>query len=326
MKGLEGVPIITAPMAANLDDLSEFWRRVVLCEPWQYDHTCVPLPWRSINLQDEGRKLKWGVMWDDGAIPPTPACRRALSTVASALRKQGHEVVDFQPPDITSGMQTGYNALLADGGQQIASQLSPGEKLIGPAQGLLSLFNLPRLFKRILAYFTRSTDPFAARLYDNMHPQTLLENRGVIAERDEYRARWHEKWLSEGLDFVLTVPHPLPAIEHGASEKTTLMSVGYTFLFSMLDYTAGVFPVTKVDKELDALPEDFESSPEYRSLNSVAKGAYSVYDAQKMDGLPIGVQIVGRRLEEEKVLEGMKVAEVALKEFGLSSNVSLVNL
>lgn len=67
-----------------------------------------------------------------------------------------------------------------------------------------------------------------------MHPQTLLENRDTIVQRDEYRAQWHEKWLSEGLDFVLTVPHPLPAIEHGASEKATLMSVGYTFLFSMV--------------------------------------------------------------------------------------------
>ena len=84
--------------------------------------------------------------------------------------------------------------------------------------------------------------------------------------------------------------------------------------------------MTKVDKDLDALPENFESSPEYQSMNSVAKGAYSVYDAQKMHGLPLGVQIVGRRLEEEKVLEGMKVAEAALKEAGLSSNVGLVEL
>lgn len=84
--------------------------------------------------------------------------------------------------------------------------------------------------------------------------------------------------------------------------------------------------MTKVDKDLDALPENFESSPEYRSLNSVGKGAYSAYDAQKMDGLPLGVQIVGRRLEEEKVLEGMKVAEAALKEFGLSPNIGLVDL
>ncbi|TEB22360.1 amidase signature enzyme [Coprinellus micaceus] len=283
----------------------------VLCEPWQYDHTCIPLPWRSINLQDEGRKLKWGIMWDDGAIPPTPACRRALSTVAAALRKQGHEVVDFHPPDIVSGMATGYKALLSDGGQQIANQLSPGEELIGPAQGLLALFNLPRLVKKILAYFTRTSDPFAA---------------GTSIERGGMR-----KWLSEGLDFILTVPHPLPAIEHGASEKATLMSVGLYFLIQhgesyRLDYTAGVFPVTKVDKDLDALLENFQSSSEYRSMNSVAKGAYSVYDAQKMHGLPLGVQIVGRRLEEEKVLEGMKVAEAALKEAGLSSGVGLVDL
>lgn len=39
MPGLEGIPIVSAPMAGNLDDLSEFWKRVVLSEPWQYDHT-----------------------------------------------------------------------------------------------------------------------------------------------------------------------------------------------------------------------------------------------------------------------------------------------
>ena len=35
-----------------------------------------------------------------------------------------------------------------------------------------------------------------------------------------------------------------------------------------------------------------------------------------MDGLPLGVQIVGRRFEEEKVLEGMHVIEDALRELG----------
>lgn len=75
--------------------------------------------------------------------------------------------------------------------------------------------------------------------------------------------------------------------------------------------------MTKVDRDLDALPEDFTSTPEYKAMNSIAKTAYSVYDSSKMHGLPVGVQIVGRRMEEEKVLEGMKVAEAALKECGL---------
>ena len=44
--------------------------------------------------------------------------------------------------------------------------------------------------------------------------------------------------------------------------------------------------------------------------------AYSVYDVEKMNGLPIGVQIVGRRFEEEKVLEGMQVIEDVLREQG----------
>ncbi|KAF8799512.1 hypothetical protein BYT27DRAFT_7263817 [Phlegmacium glaucopus] len=46
----------------NLEDLHEFLKRVTLAEPWQYDHTCVPLPWQHGNLRDEGRKLKGGYL------------------------------------------------------------------------------------------------------------------------------------------------------------------------------------------------------------------------------------------------------------------------
>lgn len=38
-----------------------------------------------------------------------------------------------------------------------------------------------------------------------------------------------------------------------------------------------------------------------------------MYDPGKMAGLPVGVQIIGRRLEEEKVMEGMKLIEDILK-------------
>lgn len=44
MQGLEGIQIVTAPLAASLADLDEFWKRVVMAEPWRYDHTvCVHL-------------------------------------------------------------------------------------------------------------------------------------------------------------------------------------------------------------------------------------------------------------------------------------------
>jgi hypothetical protein len=75
-----------------------------------------------------------------------------------------------------------------------------------------------------------------------------------------------------------------------------------------LDYTAGVLPVTHVDKAMDQLPPDFK----LRKLNGVAQGAYKLYDADAMHGLPVGVQVVGRRLEEEKVLTIMQRVEDAL--------------
>jgi len=77
-----------------------------------------------------------------------------------------------------------------------------------------------------------------------------------------------------------------------------------------LDYSAGVLPVTHVDKTLDRLPASFN----LKKLNRVARGAYKHYDAERMHGLPVGVQVVGRRLEEEKVLAVMKRLEDALGE------------
>ena len=49
-------------------------------------------------------------------------------------------------------------------------------------------------------------------------------------------------------------------------------------------------------------------------MNDAARNVFSVYDASAMDGLPLGVQIAGWKLEEEKVLAGMKVLDDALRE------------
>lgn len=57
------------------------------------------------------------------------------------------------------------------------------------------------------------------------------------------------------------------------------------------------------------LPPNFS----FRKLNGVARGAYKHYDAVKMDGLPVTVQIVGQRLQEEKVLACMQRVENALE-------------
>jgi Asp-tRNA(Asn)/Glu-tRNA(Gln) amidotransferase A subunit family amidase len=62
----------------------------------------------------------------------------------------------------------------------------------------------------------------------------------------------------------------------------------------------------------DALPASFNIS----KLNGVARGAYKHYDAIQMAGLPVGVQVIGRRLQEEKVLAVMERIEDALDKNG----------
>ncbi|KAG6810989.1 hypothetical protein H0H92_009528 [Tricholoma furcatifolium] len=310
MDGLEGLQLVASPMAGSLEDLDEFWKRVVMAKPWEYDHTCHPIPWRNVDLREDGRKLKWGIMLEGGAVPITPACKRALSMVATALRKQGHEVVEFMPPDLEHGLNIAYQLLFSDGGEQLRSQVSPGESLSKASSSVLDLLALPKAFKQFLAYLTRKSDPASASLLRIMNGKTVTELRTITAQREAYRARWHERWREDGLDFVITVPHPFPAFKHGESEKVNLMTASFTTIFSLLDYTAGVLPVTHVDKELDALPADFKPSSPLSTL------AYSAYDVEGMHGLPLGVQIVGRRLEEERVLEAMKIVQDALRQQG----------
>jgi hypothetical protein len=59
---------------------------------------------------------------------------------------------------------------------------------------------------------------------------------------------------------------------------------------------------------MDKLPSAFKIN----KLNGIAQGAYKHYDAVKMHGLPVGVQIVGKRLTEERVLAAMDRLEAAL--------------
>ncbi|KAJ6600883.1 hypothetical protein B0H10DRAFT_2082570, partial [Mycena sp. CBHHK59/15] len=54
--------------------------------------------------------------------------------------------------------------------------------------------------------------------------------------RSSQRATWYERWSAEHLDFVLTVPHPLPALDNGTDKHASVMSAGPTFLFNMVSF------------------------------------------------------------------------------------------
>lgn len=303
MPGQEGVPAVCSPMARTLEDLESFWKAVFEMEPWNYDHTVLKMPWKPVGLDF---RQKIGVMWDDGVVPLTPACRRALTTVINDLKQAGHEIVEFPAPSPVEGLEIASKLLLADGVKTVLKPLYDSEPNDPGMSAAAFWFQLPRILQRLYSLYIRYVrrDRIYAYLLNGFHQQTVDELYVLVKRREAYRAKWHEAWNEAGIDLLVTAPNALPAVPHKGM-KTGWRACGYTFLFNLLDYTAGVMPITKVS----ALTDGLSPLDHVNLTNSIARDAYAQYDATKMDGLPVGVQIVGRRLEEEKVLAGMKLVQ-----------------
>ncbi|KAH7374949.1 amidase [Plectosphaerella cucumerina] len=312
MPGQEGVPSVYSPMARTLDDLTYFTRAVVKMQPWKYCHTVHPLEWRDSIEEDflsPEKKLRIGVMRTDGVVDPSPACARALDMVAKSLGRDGHEVFDISPPSTYEALKVASLVLNADGTQTFNSFFRWGEWNDRGAAQMRFYMTLPSPLRWIYYAWVKYVrrDDIWAGLVRDWRPQSAAEQWKLVAKREAIRREYFEWWEGAGIDVLITPPNATPAVPHEGMNDA-VSSCGYTFLFNLLDWTAGVLPVTHVDKELDRLPTDFD----LRKLNGVAFGAYKHYDSADMHGLPVGVQVVGQRLEEEKVLSVMKRIEDAL--------------
>ncbi|TFK47517.1 amidase signature enzyme [Heliocybe sulcata] len=321
--GQEGVLAVYSPMTRTLEDLEYFWKAIMSMEPWKYDHTVINLPWRQVQLPE--KKVKFGVMWTDGeqtttfscideftttwgtgVVTPSPACQRALQDVVSSIRDSGYQVVSINPPSPYEGFKIA-SSLIADACDVACKKVMPWENSDPGMVQAMRLYHLPRWAQRLYAWYIRyiRRDAVYAGLIDGWHTKSAKEIFALVAQREAYREKWFDFWKETGVDLIVTCPNAMPAVPHKGM-KHAFTNCLYSFLFNLLDYSAGVMPVTKVDKELDAL------DPKFKPRNAIEAGAYKLYDAEKMEGLPVGVQIVGQRLQEEKVMEGMKLIQKLL--------------
>lgn len=90
--GFRSILGVLGPMARTVEDI-EIASRVTFGKSANY--SSAPVQYREVKL---GGKLKFGYYFDDGMARITPACSRAVSEAVEALRKQGHECVEFELP------------------------------------------------------------------------------------------------------------------------------------------------------------------------------------------------------------------------------------
>lgn len=79
---------------------------------------------------------------------------------------------------------------------------------------------------------------------------------------------------------------------------------------NLLNYSVVVIPVTKADKTIDVIDNSYEP------LNEIDRKNWDAYDPEMYDGAPVGVQLVARKFEEEKILGIAEVVMAALKNKG----------
>lgn len=308
--GMDGIASVYSPMARTLPDLTFFLRTIIDMKPWEYDNTVAPIPWRDVQLP---KKLKIGVISNDGVVTPSPACARALGMTVDALKKQGHQVVEFNPPSPLRALRIGSQLLCSDGGEIPLREQAFGEHNDAGFGRVVFALRLPRILTKIYAWYLEHIrgDKVWATLVRDWNVKTATEAWDLIAERQAYMREFFEAWKEQGIDFLITVPNATPALPH-KSLYDSISSCGYTFLFNVLDYPAGILPVTKVDRNIDQLDKSF------RPANRVERGAYKGYNADKMHGLPVGVEVVTNRLQEEKCLCAMELVESALRSNGVA--------
>ncbi|KAL9583068.1 MAG: hypothetical protein Q9212_002927 [Teloschistes hypoglaucus] len=292
MYGEEQIVPVTGPMSTSLEGVKLFMKTVLAAKPWMTEPALLPIPWRDhighLTTDHKGhKKLKIAVLWHDGVVRPHPPVTRALRSIVQKLKSfpEIFTVVDWHPYNHDEAWGIISTLYFPDGGrEEIEAIEASGEPW------------------RPLSKFIIKENPHVKHL-------SVEEVWYWTARREAYRAAYAKVWNEtatgktgdgevpeEGIvDVILAPAGPAAAPPLDQSKYWA-----YTAQWNLLDYPALVFPVTHADPRLDKKEEGYVPMNEKDAFNDALYGDPEVYG-----GLPVGLQLVGRRYEDEKVVEAL---------------------
>lgn len=311
MGGKSGIPgqefilAVNGPMSRSLKSL-QIYSEALLSEqmaPWNLDHKCLPIPWRKNVIQPPGRKLRLGLIGNnDGLVHCHPPVERALNLTKQKLEAAGHTVIPWAPKGhdvLTKNLVAAFFDL---GGAAIIDVIKPYQEPIFPS---MKGYELAAQNGEI----------------------GVTKMRHMVMKRNELQKDYLDYWMNGAADgkgpidgiIMAVAPHAAPRL--GGTQPD--LYVGYTGVWNILgeslladpcltadiaDFPACTFPVTFADKSIDK-PRDLK---EFKQLSDIDGRIQADYDAEFYHGAPVSLQCVGKRLEEEKVLEMTEAISQAL--------------
>ncbi|GAA5970793.1 hypothetical protein JCM11641_004457 [Rhodosporidiobolus odoratus] len=274
----------------------------------------IPLPYREVKLP---KRLKVGYFVTDGFCHASPACERAVLETVKALRRQGHQCIEFSPPNPLEAMEL-FVALTSAGRYETLLSGLQGD----PQESSLWLVTfgprLPSFLRNAIAWIVESVlgDDKLARLLRVSRGKSVTELQEWQHKRDIYVSKARKQlWEEHDFDAVICAPQATPALKHNSTWNLSPLAIG-TILWNIIDSSVALVPVTFVSATKDALTPSWwsrqQAAPRSKLVEARVYGPGGVYDAEEMEGLPIGVQVVGRHWEEERLIAVMKVVDEAL--------------
>ncbi|KAM5350724.1 hypothetical protein ACJ41O_007229 [Fusarium nematophilum] len=277
MDGQNSLLSVVGPMSTSVEPLKIFVEAVLGTKPWLHDPLALELPWRESVFQQAangGKPMTFGLILNDGQASVHPPVSRALMRVADTLERLGHSVMEWKPPSHKRGVDIAYDIYTFDGGRDVHKAFSLSGEPISD---------------QIVENYGR--EPSAEKTAS----QIAATNVAKRAYQKEYMEYWNSTSALTGTDepvVALIAPvAPFAAARPGKYDYT-----GYTIFANVLDYSCAVIPVTACDREVDLLDAN------YVPFSDLDERVWRNYDADVYHGAPVGVQLVCRRLEEEKVL------------------------
>jgi fatty acid amide hydrolase len=295
--GQELVRAQIGPLARSVRDLALIMNTDVVSTTQQsaLDPAVPPLP---ILGPASLKGLRIGYFTDDGFLTPAPPIQRAVRESASALRAAGATLVDYQPPHAQELLFVWLAGISSDGGQTILRTVGDA-KVCKQLKPTFLLTKLPTAVRKLAAaVLDRRGEAHLAKLLRCLGEKSVADVWRLTAQRTAMRQAEFDAWNAAEIDAVICPPHVLPAMQLGSSGDLTL-ALSYMFRYVMLNFPAGIVPVTKVRPDEEAWP----SSP--RGL--LDKRFAAVLSGAR--GLPVGVQVIARPYREDVALSVMAAIE-----------------
>ncbi|TGJ83610.1 hypothetical protein E0Z10_g5130 [Xylaria hypoxylon] len=328
MAGSDHIVGTIGPLSTSLEGVSLFVRTILRARPWLREPSLVPVPWKDEDQlgEEEGerRKLRVGVIWDDGVVRPHPPVAAALSRVVEKLKGSDEvEIVDWECWEhnlaweiiVCYGIPLHFRILerlmlcvwiqcyeFSEFGPNYIS-LTEEPKKRRPFTPLGNhCYPYRNGFSSITHTYENTLRPCDSLLVNIFRIPTLWQAQ---QERDAYRTSYAALWNERAVDVILC-----PAGPGVAPKLGTARYWGYTSQWNLLNYPAIVFPTgVKVGGTQEEGDKAHEYPADYKPMSEADGYNYGLWNERGVEGYagaPVSLQLVGRMYEDEKLLRALK--------------------